>query len=101
MQLKFVVPVLAGLAFAGSALAQDAPCSAGGKSYDSGTTVCLAGFEQLCSNGNWVSQHRFCADDSRFEVIKEPDVAVPQVGGPGQPGVPPAEQQPDVAVPQP
>ena len=86
---------------AGAALAQDAPCSAGGKSYDSGTTVCLAGFEQLCSNGNWVSQHRFCADDSRFEVIKEPDVAVPQVGGPGQQGVPQAEQQPDVAVPQP
>lgn len=83
-----------------SVLAQDSSCTAGGKEYLTGTTVCMGGFEQQCVKGSWSNQQRFCSEDSRFDVIREPNVAVPQVGGPKQPAVPPADKPADVVVPQ-
>ena len=85
---------------ASSVLAQDSSCTAGGKQYSTGTTVCMGGFEQQCINGSWSNQQRFCSEDSRFDVIREPNVDVPKVGDPKQPGVPPADKPADVIVPQ-
>jgi hypothetical protein len=97
------VLIVAGLAgVAGSAAAQDNPCTAGGKLYDSGKMVCMGGFVQRCENGSWANQQRFCSDDTQFEVIREPNVAVPNAGGgANQPAVPPAGNPSQVEVPPP
>ena len=87
--LDVVVGVLALMGLAAAAVAQGNSCSANGKMYDDGTIVCIRGFEEQCVNGSWSNHQRFCADDSQFERIGAPDVAVPQLGGPGQAGVPP------------
>jgi hypothetical protein len=82
-----------------SALADDQPCTAGGRVYDPGKMVCMRGFVQRCENGSWSNQQRFCSDDTQFEVIGEPEVAVPQPGGENQPGVPAADAPSQVEVP--
>ena len=87
------------VACAGSSLAQDAPCTAGGKLYESGKMVCMRGFVERCENGSWANQQRFCSDDTQFEVIREPNVVVPNAGGSNQPGVPPADKPSQVEVP--
>ncbi len=84
---------------AGAARADDQPCTAGGRVYDPGKMVCMRGFVQRCDNGSWSNQQRFCSDDSQFEVIREPEVAVPQPGGENQPGVPAADAPSQVEVP--
>jgi len=100
--MKPTVVVLAVLATAVAscvAFADDQPCTAGGRVYDSGKTVCMGGFVQRCENGSWSNQQRFCSDDTQFEVIREPGVAVPQPGGENQPGVPAADAPSQVEVP--
>ena len=98
--LAMVLGVLVVACVAGSARAQDNPCTAGGKLYDNGKMVCMRGFVQRCENGSWANQQRFCSDDTQFEVIREPNVAVPNVGGgANQPAVPPADNPSQVEVP--
>ena len=100
--LTAVLGVLFVACAARSALAQDNPCTAGGKLYDNGKMVCMRGFVQRCENGSWANQQRFCSEDTEFEVIREPDVNVPAVGGgPNQPAVPPADNPSQVVVPPP
>ena len=82
-----------------AALADDQPCTAGGRTYDSGKMVCMRGFVQRCENGSWSNQQRFCSDDTQFDVIREPDVAVPQPGAENQGGVPAADAPAQVEVP--
>lgn len=84
-----------------SAFAQDNPCTAGGKVYESGKMVCMRGFVQQCVNGSWANQQRFCSEDTQFEVIREPDVAVPDAGTANQPAVPSADNPSQVVVPPP
>jgi hypothetical protein len=98
-KLAQVFGMLSVAAVVGSVMAQDNPCTAGGKNYDSGTNVCMRGFIQQCVNGAWVNQQRFCSEDEQLEVIREPGVAVPGVGGANQPGEPPVQNPSDVAVP--
>ncbi|HVO24527.1 MAG TPA: hypothetical protein VMW56_12965 [Candidatus Margulisiibacteriota bacterium] len=97
--LTAVVGVLVVAGMAGSSLAQDNPCTAGGKVYESGKMVCMRGFVQRCENGNWINQQRFCSEDTEFEIIREPDVAVPGVGGGNQPAVPPVVPPADKPAP--
>ena len=100
--LAVILGVLVVACVARSALAQDNPCTAGGKLYDNGKMVCMRGFVQRCENGSWANQQRFCSEDTEFEVIREPDVNVPSVGGgPNQPAVPPADKPSQVVVPPP
>lgn len=95
-----ILGVLTVVGLGGVVTAQGEQCTAGSKQYDSGTTVCMRGFEQQCVNGSWVNQQRFCSEDTQFEVIREPAVPVPQAGGPDQPAVPAAPSVPGVVVPQ-
>jgi len=97
--LDVVVGVLALMSLAAGAVAQQ-PCSANGKMYDDGTIVCMRGFEEQCVNGSWSNHQRFCADDSQFEHIGAPSVAVPDVGGPNQAGVPQAGGADQPVVPE-
>ena len=96
--LAAVFGILGVAALTCTALAQD-PCTAGGKLYDDGKIVCMRGFVQRCENGGWSNQQRFCSDDSALEVIREPNVALPDAGGANQPAVPPADNPSGVAVP--
>jgi hypothetical protein len=98
-RLKVVVGLLSILALAGVGTAQG-QCFAGGKEYQVGDIVCLGGFEQQCASAGWSNQQRFCSEDTKFDVIREPPVAVPPAGGPDQGGVPAAPNPPDVMVPQ-
>jgi hypothetical protein len=100
--LTAVLGVLVFAGAGGAAFAQDNPCTAGGKLYDSGKVVCMRGFVQRCENGSWVNEQRFCSQDTELEVIREPGVNVPSAGGgPNQPAVPPADNPSQVGVPPP
>jgi len=99
--LTAVLGVLVVAVVACSALAQDNPCMAGGKLYDNGKMVCMRGFVQRCENGSWANQQRFCSEDTEFEMIREPNVAVPGAGGANQPAVPQADNPSQVIIPPP